>query len=49
MTISTGQTKEQVKEIMTALTIEFMRLGFTQDVAVKMTKETVLKNYNLFK
>jgi len=49
LTLSTGQTKEQIKEIMTVLTIEFMRLGFKQEVAVKMTKETILKNYNIFK
>lgn len=48
-TISTGQSKELVKDIMTELSIEFMNLGFTKIEAVKMAKETVLSNYKLFK
>lgn len=47
-TISTGQSKELLKAIITELSIEFMTLGFTQIEAVKMAKETVLNNYKLF-
>ena len=43
MTISTGQTKEQVKEVMKSLAIKFMQLGFNQTESVKMAKETQFK------
>jgi len=49
MKISTGQTKEQVKEIMKSLAIEFMQIGFNQIEACKMAKETILNNYSLLK
>ncbi|MFI0427762.1 MAG: hypothetical protein ACH34V_12495 [Flavobacterium sp.] len=48
MTISTGQTKEQVKEVMKSLAIKFMQLGFNQTESVKMAKETILNNYKIF-
>lgn len=48
-TITTGQTKEQVKEIMKSLAIEFMQIGFNQVEACRMAKETILNNYSLFK
>ena len=49
MKISTGQTKEQVKEIMKQLAIEFMQIGFNQKESCKMAKEAILENYSLFK
>ena len=48
-TLSTGHSKEQVKEIMKSLAIEFMQIGFNQIEACKMAKETILNNYSLFK
>lgn len=48
-TISTGHSKELVKEIMRELVIEFMKIGFNQAEACKMAKETILSNYQLFK
>ena len=48
-TLSTGHSKEQVKEIMKELAIDFMKIGFNQVDACRMAKETILKNYSLFK
>ena len=48
-TLSTGHSKEQVKEIMKSLAIEFMQIGFNQNESCKMAKETILNNYSLFK
>lgn len=48
-TLTTGHSKEQAKEIMKTLVIEFIQLGFNQVEACKMAKETILNNYSLFK
>ena len=37
-TLSTGHSKEQVKEIMKSLAIEFMQIGFNQVEACKMDR-----------
>jgi len=48
-TISTGQPTELVKKIMRQLVIEFIIIGFNQEEACKIAKETILNNYQLFK
>ena len=48
-TLSTGHSKDHVKEIMKSLAIKFIQIGFNQIEACKMAKETILNNYSLFK
>jgi len=49
MTLSTGHSVELVKEIMRELALELITIGFEQKEACRMAKETMLRNYSLFK